>query len=527
MALFFLFLLSQLQVEGTETDLLSRRSAISFENADITVAVKTANGVRIAEAFNATIGGFRPQKMRWVSLGLPRLLARINKPNSGANITKQSSFEFAPGGFYAYIETLSESVAVELAKEAQVKYDFNIEPSQFLSMDKHIESFRCFIDLFDSDKNEFVRIMGAAEIIANPVVLFFKLHNTFEKYENSLKDPQRQVIIKCNVQSRGKVRKQNVLTISSSIIDELNLKENLFGASAAEVFITRNQLMELARRIYKSMHIEDKYEIHEELFKTKFVENLLFLTSDYTFEQIDIQTELEKLSYFAIDIKKPDVIYKYLNTFSVNSSNLNEQIALKNDQESNLSTNTGPKLYIDLNKKFSLRKIFGVNAQIEYYNKMKQEQNFKSLSANDQLRTLNTVHESDVRWERKGNEIYPKWLNVTRLYRSKFDRSLTFSRIFKLTEESAFNELISIATDDYKAADIFKESYELARRSIMEEVHRFENLLNNSVRQQLHQSDTLLSNKIACSSSLLNQYLTNTTTLSNKHACTQFVKPSM
>ena len=261
--IYALFLVVSLfNVDVAENNLLSKRASISFENADITVAVKTASGVRVAEAFNATLGAFNQQKMRWVSLGLPRLLVRTNKASENASVTNQSLFEFAPGGFYAYIETLSDSIAVELAKEARVKYDNNsIKPSQFLPIDKHIGSFSCFIDLYDSaDDNEFARILGAAEIIANPIVVFFKLPNASKKHKNLLKDPKSQVIIKCNVESRARVRKQNVLTISSSTIEELNLKESIFGPSNTEVFVTRNQLVELARRVHKSLEIEEDYE---------------------------------------------------------------------------------------------------------------------------------------------------------------------------------------------------------------------------------------------------------------------------
>lgn len=57
---------------------LSRR-AISFENADITVSIKTPNGEKIAEAFNASTAARDPRKFRWVSLGLPRLLIKSDR----------------------------------------------------------------------------------------------------------------------------------------------------------------------------------------------------------------------------------------------------------------------------------------------------------------------------------------------------------------------------------------------------------------------------------------------------------------
>ena len=61
---------------GSDSGALSSRGLISFENADITVSIKTHNGEKIAEAFNATRDVKDGRKMRWVSLGLPRLLIR-------------------------------------------------------------------------------------------------------------------------------------------------------------------------------------------------------------------------------------------------------------------------------------------------------------------------------------------------------------------------------------------------------------------------------------------------------------------
>lgn len=180
--MFILLLFCLLHVKEAESELLSKRASISFENADITVAIKTANGIRVAEALNATVGAFNSQKMRWVSLGLPRLLARTSGIND--SLSNRSLFEFVPGGFFAYIETLSQSVAAELAKEARAKYDNNsIESFQFLPIDKHIGKFGCYIDLFDAEEKDFTRIIGSAEVIANPIVVFFRLTDAQSKYE--------------------------------------------------------------------------------------------------------------------------------------------------------------------------------------------------------------------------------------------------------------------------------------------------------------------------------------------------------
>ena len=61
-----LLTITAVQIVDAENDFISKRGSISFENADIIVAVKTASGVRVAEAFNAAVGAFSLQKMRWV-----------------------------------------------------------------------------------------------------------------------------------------------------------------------------------------------------------------------------------------------------------------------------------------------------------------------------------------------------------------------------------------------------------------------------------------------------------------------------
>ena len=309
----------------------SKRGPISFESADITIVLQTVSGRQVAQAFNATGGTLSPRKMRWVSLGVPRLLARTKLHNGSANSSKPELFEFSPGGFYLYIETLSSSVAAEFAKEASVKYDHRIEPSQFLPIDKHIGGIFCNIDLFDSDKLEFTRIFGEADIIGNPVVVFFRLPNASEKYEQMLTNSQRQVIIKCNVESRVKERNRDILTIASSALQESYSQSNYIGQS-------------------------------------------------------------------------------------------------------------------DKNK------------------------------------------------------------------------------LYKATEEG-FNEFFSLSTEEYRVSNILEESYELVRRSILQEVLQFKDSLNKSVMQELQQSEIALSNKIACSAALQEPYLIKTTNISNPNACNQFIKP--
>lgn len=75
---------------------------------------------------------------------------------------------------------------MELAKEASQKYDVNITASQFLEIDKHIGKFICSLEVFDNEG--FVKIMGSALVIANPIAVFFKLPLPIQKYVDILRN---------------------------------------------------------------------------------------------------------------------------------------------------------------------------------------------------------------------------------------------------------------------------------------------------------------------------------------------------
>lgn len=120
------------------------------------------------------------------------------------------------GGFYIFIETLSTDVVRELAIEASQKYGVNIAHSQFFAIDKHIENFNCFVEMFDNDTKEFVKIIGNAALIANPIAVFFKLPNSVPKYAAILRNEANPLIFQCTIEARGRNSKQNLGKINSS-----------------------------------------------------------------------------------------------------------------------------------------------------------------------------------------------------------------------------------------------------------------------------------------------------------------------
>ena len=212
---------------------------------------------------------------------------------------KDSPFQLVPGGFYISIETLSDSVASELAQEASIKYDTTITSSQFLALDKHIGSFDCFVNVFDSDINSFVKLQGHAVVIANPVVVFFDLSGNLTKYRDDFQS-NYLFIFQCTVESGARSSKLNTFQLSLSKIDELNLVAMLFSLGRNEVYITGYQLLKLSSKIYRELNVYEEYDISEDVFAEEFTRELVQLSNN-RFSLLDLTGELNNLSTFSLD----------------------------------------------------------------------------------------------------------------------------------------------------------------------------------------------------------------------------------
>lgn len=180
---FIMLVLSEYIICTTPPSCSESRPSISFENADLRVEIRTPAGeLRMAEAF-ASPGETDPRKMQWLSLGVPRLVARrfLHSTNSSevafattaSSADRVSPIELVLGGFRISVETLNMEVKRELAKRASLQYGTVIHNSQFLSINKHLNRFECEFEVFDKDANQFEKLNGVGVDFANPVVIFF------------------------------------------------------------------------------------------------------------------------------------------------------------------------------------------------------------------------------------------------------------------------------------------------------------------------------------------------------------------
>ena len=480
-------------VTSEAIDQIGRRSTIRFDNADITVAVKTPQGIQIAEAFNATEGVTDLQKMRWVSLGVPRLVA--NKRSEGGlnsfdsdEIRTLNPFEKTADGFFIYVQTLNKEVAEILANEASLRYGMKIQASQFLPLDKHIGKFECESKIYDQAAKVYHKLKGESKFIGNPIRVFFNIDENSRKANliANLKDP---LIIKCLIESHARKIYKNLLLITASQIRDFGLDEMLFGPSAPEVYVTRNQMQLFSSKINQLLDIYEEYDIKEKETEKKFGDNIVSLLSERSFEEVEFYQAIRHLSTFGMNFKEdlsPDIIEKNLTTiFKVEDYGNKSHIVLYNERQEHRSEATSSSNEVSAG--FSLFGLFDIGGSVEYYNSRRNDYDFKSKDYSEQLKEINTHAENGVQFYVEGRIIRPKCLNVAKLLRSRMERNLSFSRIYKYSGEATLRERISLTTDEFIVADLVQESvYELktSQNAFFLEM----NLSMNSIANELKSS---------------------------------------
>jgi hypothetical protein len=128
-------------------------------------------------------------------------------------------------------------------------YEVNITAAQFIAIDSYMSSFKCSLEVFLSDTERFVKIIGNAVDIANPVVVFFKLPRPNRKYVEILRNETNPLVFQCIIELRG--RNQSKI---SAKIEELKPLTALIGENRIGIYSSLNgrQQYNSTDRKYKS-----------------------------------------------------------------------------------------------------------------------------------------------------------------------------------------------------------------------------------------------------------------------------------
>lgn len=90
--------------------------------------------------------------------------------------------------------------------------------------------------------------------------------------------------------------------------------------------------------------------------------------------------------------------------------------------------------------------IFSASASANYVRDHSLDWERQNTSFDSQLNELNTYSSSDVEWQRSGNIIIPKTINVAKVVKSMMSRNLVFSRVKREYYDAPFQRSFSLST---------------------------------------------------------------------------------
>lgn len=258
---------------------------IAFDLPDITATVKTASGDFQLEAYKSIDndrilnGGSKERTSRlfWVSVGFPNFVKTV-----GGKSSKNSKlFHFSAKGFRAYIEMMTDSHRLHLAKTATTKYQVNISDAQVVNL--ILSSFKCSLLLFDETGKKYLLDGKVTDFRHFPLRMDFyaplKSHER-KLFLDFMYESEADLEFDCSMESSGgKLMKTNTLVINADQLQQIGLEEKLFGPSGAKgkdsVYVTRDQMTTLASEMYSTLNIVEDYQMPEIQFSEEFVNGLI------------------------------------------------------------------------------------------------------------------------------------------------------------------------------------------------------------------------------------------------------------
>jgi hypothetical protein len=419
---------------------------------------------------NANDAQAQQSKLYWVSIGDPTFL---NTKNLDANETDDELqlFHFEPEGVYTFIQLLTRAQSVLLADTANYKYNLTVRPSQIVALT--LSRFVCTLPLIENG----VKYLLKGEVTnfrKHPLRMDFYApqdsteRRLFEKriQESTAKKFNARFV--CEMASRGKVTKTNYLTVSSKQIQSLRIAEDLFGP-ATSTLVSREQLAELAHKIYSSLDIVEDYEMTEIAFSESFMSELLSQSIVESFNHVPIEKAAQELSRFATNFDQDlqaDIIKRNLSSIlEVKEKGGKSHIVLSGDTVDHLKT----KDSVSGGNKVSagIPGLIDASTAVNFAVDLERDELRSNKSLDDQLKELNEYSKNDIKWEIEGNKVIPKSLNVARLSKSSFEKSISFRRIMRELVEAPFTRKTSI----YTAHSLNKD----AHASLLELSQKFDN----------------------------------------------------
>ena len=502
----FIFMINEsLFCQEIKNPLISNDDKIVFGLVDITIEVNENDDVYKIEAFKtkdndeilSRNNSYEFSKLAWVSIGYPKFVR--NKRNKGHNI-----FHFTDNSVFAKISMLTNDYKKYIVDAIKSKYRVSVGTNQITTMS--LSKFDCETSVFDKNNKGKMLHSHVRNFAKFPLELQFQYPKNSNEHQIFQNNPELH--FDCVIKAGAAQKKSNVLTINHNQLNELRIIEDLFGPSS-EVYVTRNQLTNLAFDIFTSLDIVEEYQIPEKDFNIKFVDDLITQIATNAFNQVSIDEVFKKFSQYSTSFDKDltaDVIKEdFGKLYQIKKLNDKKIIKLDEEHLNALKKKYGSEneMKADLNLKVPIIDIsFGGQLASSGKKSNESDETNSKKSLDEQLKEINTENNDQIEFVIKGEKIIPKNIKVAKLNKNVFKKKLTFNRIRKESFDAIFERNIQLSTieiEDNVELEAKSESIDELTKKIrleFEEANKNKISLLHSDLQSCLKSHNHLINKI-------------------------------
>jgi hypothetical protein len=282
-----------------QTLIESKASDFIFETPDVTKEYVREDGKKVRlDAYRtakneALMASEQFNELRWVSFGKPEIV--LMDDQGLFQMQNKISFSF-------HFEMLTKRDKEELANEVKEAKGITVRTAQFLDIDAN--TIECNIELYDIKEQKILILKGKVfNMNQSPYKVDFKYPvGTKERlfFEQEIKEEPLDLEFKCAITAGVSIQKSNTFTITVQESNNIRLSEKLFGP-ANESYVTRDQLTELSNEVDSYFNVIETYQIPQEQFSSDFVNNLISLTGQTTFNPVSFDDALKSLSKYSLD----------------------------------------------------------------------------------------------------------------------------------------------------------------------------------------------------------------------------------
>lgn len=419
---------------------------IAFDSADLVLDYEIGGHVIQIQAFKSvkndmiidSNNALKYPQLNWFSIGYPRLVFGYNN----------KIFQFNDEGFTIYASMLTEPLKKKFVEIVKYKYHINITVEQIDNL--ILTDFQCSLKFYSN--REKLLILGRVKHFHK-----FPLHIVFDA---PIETKERDALIRrierdknnldlhfdCQVGSHGRFTKSNIIEISADQINKLKLADELFGP-AESVYVTRQQMADLASQIYTSLNIIENYQIPQTTFSIDFVNQFLQQTSSVMNAYEPLDNVLKALSPYHIsdDLKADTIKNDYGKLFKIVKTGSKKHIKLdKEHYEHNKEKYSGKLGYSAKGSGYGFSAGMSINVALA----KESDWANSDKSLDDQLLDLNNHEQNDIEWKIEGEKIIPKSIKVSKLLKSKFEKGIKLNRERREHYNSKLNQSITLSTFD-------------------------------------------------------------------------------